>query len=163
MLDAKMEEQQLQRQHMLQKYQSSVRYLAQQGLAFRGYEEKEGNMMQLLQMWSLHDADIKHWLRDGKYLFHIINEQIKLMGDHVLRVMLSEIRSCMFFAIQVVEATDVASNEQMCVSVRWVSKEYEIFEEPIGLVKLTKTGAATIFAALEDVLLRCILPVNTCK
>ena len=96
MLDAKMEEQQLQRQHMLQKYQSSVRYLARQGLAFRGYEEKEGNMMQLLQMWSLYDADIKHWLRDGKYLSHIINEQIKLMGDHILRVMLSEIRSCMF-------------------------------------------------------------------
>ena len=71
----------------------SVRYLARQGLAFRGYEEKEGNMMQLLQMWSLHDADIKHWLRDGMYLSHIINEQIKLMGDHVLRVMLSEIKS----------------------------------------------------------------------
>ena len=50
-----------------------------------------------------------------------------------------------------------------CVSVRWVSKEYEIFEEPIGLVKLTKTDAATIFAALKDVLLRCILLVNTCR
>ena len=50
-----------------------------------------------------------------------------------------------------------------CVSVRWVSKEYEIFEEPIGLVKLTKTDAATIFAALKDVLLRCVLPVNTCR
>ena len=92
MLDARMKEQQLQRHHMLQKHLSSVRYLARQGLAFRGYEEKEGNMMQLLQMWSLHDVDIKHWLRCGKYLSHIINEQIKLMGDHVLRVMLSEIR-----------------------------------------------------------------------
>ena len=51
----------------------------------------------------------------------------------------------------------------MCVSVRWVSKEYEIFDEPIGIVKVTKIGAATIFAALKDVLLRCILPVNTCK
>ena len=78
---------------MLQKYLSSVHYLARQGLAFCGYEEKEGNMMQLLQIWSFHDADIKHWLRDGKYLSHIINEQINLMGDHVLRVMLSEIRS----------------------------------------------------------------------
>ena len=78
---------------MLQKHPSSVHYHARQGLAFRGYEEKEGNMMQLLQMWSLHDVDIKHWLRDGKYLSHIINEQIKLMGDYVLRVMLSEIRS----------------------------------------------------------------------
>ena len=114
MLDAKMKEQQLQRQRMLQKHLSSVCYLARQGLAFRGHEEKEGNMMQLLQMWSLHDVDIKDWLRDGKYLFHIIiNEQIKLMGDHVLCEMY-EIRSCMVFAIQADEATDVASNEQMC-------------------------------------------------
>ena len=156
-----MKEQQLQRQRMLQKHLSFVRYLARQGLPFRGHDEKE---VQLLQMWSLHDADIKDWLRDGKYLSHIIiNEQIRLMGDHVLREMLSEIRSSMFFAIQADEATDVASNEQMCVSIRWVSKEYEIFEEPIGLVKLTKTDAATIFAALKDVLLRCILPVNTCR
>ena len=49
----------------------------------------------------------------------IINEQIKLMTDHVLR----DIKSNMFFAIQTDEATDVACNEQMCVSVRWVSKE----------------------------------------
>ena len=65
-------------------------------------------MMQLLQIWSLHDADIKDWLKDGKYLFYIIiNEKIKLMGDHVLCEMYM-IRSCMVFAIQADEATDVA-------------------------------------------------------
>ena len=49
-----------------------------------------------------------------------------------------------------------------CVSFRWVSKDYEIFEEPIGLVQMSKTDATTIiFAALKDVLLRCILPVRT--
>ena len=101
----------------------------------RGHEEKEGNMIQLLQMWSSYDADIKVWLADGKYLSHaIINEQIKLMGDHVLREILSEIKSSMFYALQADEATDVAYNEQMCVSFRWVDKEYRIFEEPIGLV-----------------------------
>ena len=163
-LDARMKEQQLQRQQALQKHLSSVRYLARQGLALRGHDEKEGNMMQLLQMWSFHDADVKEWLREGKYLSHVIvNEQIKLMGDHVLREILSEIKSCMFYAIQADEATDVACNEQMCVSIGWVSKEYEIFEEPIGLVQMTKTDAATIFAALKDVLLRCVLPVNSCR
>ena len=94
--------------------------------------------MQLLQMWSVHDVDIEQWLREGKYLSHvIINEQIKLMGDHVLCEMLSEIKSCIFYVIQADEATDVACNEQMCVSVRWVSNEYKIFEEPIGLVQMT--------------------------
>ena len=79
----------------------------------------------------------QEWLRDGKYPSRdIVNEQIKLMSDHVLHDILSEV---MFFAIQVDEATDVACNEEMCVSIRWVNKEYEIFEEPIGLVQLTNT------------------------
>ena len=116
-LDAKTKEQQLRRQRTLKKHLSSVRYLARQGLAFRGHDEKEGNMMQLLQMWSVHDVDIEQWLREGKYLSHvIINEQIKLMGDHVLREILSEIKSCIFYAIQADEATDVTCNEQMCFS-----------------------------------------------
>ena len=151
--DARMKEQQLQRQRCLLKHFSSVRYLARQGLAFRGHDDKEGNMMQLLQMWSLYDTDIKEWLRDGYYLFHVvINEQIKLMGDNVLHEILSEIKSCMFYAIQADEATDIACNEQMCVSFRSVSKDYEVFEEPIGLVQMSKTDAATIFAALKMLL-----------
>ena len=97
-LDARRKEHQLQRQQMLQKHLSSVCYLARQRLAFRGHEESEGNMLQLLQMWSAHDSDIKEWLRDGKYLSHdIVNEQIKLMSDHVLREILSEIKGSMFF------------------------------------------------------------------
>ena len=87
----------------------------------------------------------------------------KIISDYVLLQILSEIKSSMFFAIQADEATDVACNEQMCVSVRWVNKEYEIFEEPIGLVQLTKTDSATIFKALKDVLIRCILPVSMCR
>ena len=84
------------------------------------------------------------------------------MSDHVLHEILSEIKS-MFFAIQADEATDVGCNEQMCVSIWWVNKEYEIFEEPIGVVQLTKTDSATIFKALKDVLLRCILPISMCR
>ena len=49
-LDDKRKERQLQRQQMLQKHLSSVRYLARQGLALRGHEESEANMLQLLQM-----------------------------------------------------------------------------------------------------------------
>ena len=77
---------------MLQKHLSSVRYLARQGLALRGHEESEGNMLQLLQMWSVHDSDVKEWLRDGKYLSHdIVNEEIKLMSDHVVAILYAPI------------------------------------------------------------------------
>lgn len=86
-----------------------------------------------------------------------------MMGDHVLCEILSEIKSCMFYAIQADEATDFACNAQLCVSIRWVSKEYKIIEEPIGLVQMMKTDAATIFAALKDMLLCYILSVNSCR
>ena len=75
-------------------------------------------------------------------------------------------KSCLkliFFAIQADEATDITCNEQMCVSIRWVNKDYEIFEEPIGLVQLMKTDSTTIFKALKDVLIRCILPTSMCR
>ena len=65
----KRKEQQLQRQQMLQKHLFSVRYFTRQGLALRGHEESEGN---LLQMWSVHDFDVKEWLRDGKYHLMIL-------------------------------------------------------------------------------------------
>ena len=92
-LDDKRKEQQLQRQQMLQKHLSSVRYLAHQGLALRGHEESKGNMLELLQMWSVHDFDVKEWLSDGKYLsYDIVNEQIKLISVHVLQDILFEVK-----------------------------------------------------------------------
>ena len=74
-----------------------------------------------------------------------------------------EIRSTKFFSIRADEATDVACNAQICVAIRWVSQDYEIFEEPLGLFQLPKTDAATIFGALQDVLVRCILPIKLCR
>ena len=68
------------------------------------------------------------------------------MSDHVLHDILSKVK----LAIQADEAT---------ADVCWVNKEYEIFEELIGLVQLTKTDSATIFTALKYFLIRSILPV----
>ncbi len=134
-----------------------MRYLARQGLALRGHEESEGNMLQLLHMWSMHNIDVKGWQK-GKYLSHqIVNE---LMADHILREILSEIKSTKFFVIQADEATDVACNNKMRVAILWVSEHYEIFEE---LVQLPKTDAATVFRALKDVLVHCVLPVQLCR
>lgn len=36
------------------------------------------------------------------------------MGEHIPREVLSEIKSCVFYAIQADDVTDVAYNEQMC-------------------------------------------------
>ena len=86
-------------QRMLVKQFASLRYLARQGLAICGHEESEGNLSQLLKLRSADDPEMLLWLQEGKYLFpDILNEMIKLMADNILRELLTEIRSAIFYA-----------------------------------------------------------------
>lgn len=59
------------------------------------------------------------------------------------------------------EATEF--NEQMCVAFRWVDEMYEIKKDPIGLIQVLRTDAATLTAALKDVLIRCMLSLSQCR
>ena len=65
-----------------------------QGLAIRGHTELEGNLKQLLIMWSgSSNSERKTWLRENKYMSHdIINEQITIMGHSLLRTLLANIK-----------------------------------------------------------------------
>lgn len=65
---------------MLMKQLSSLQYLLRQGLALRGHDESEGNLVQLLLLRSEDCASLKGWLEGKKYLSHeIVNEMICLM------------------------------------------------------------------------------------
>ena len=125
---------------------SSLRYLTRQGLAVRGHDSSEGNLFQLLQLRSEDDAPLSVWLPE------IVNEQIQLMANSVLRSILSEIHSTGWFAIIADEATDVCKCEQMCICIRWVDDSYEVYEDPIGLVRVPKIDAETLYTALCDVM-----------
>ncbi len=71
---------------MLHVQLSSLRFLLRQGLAIRGHEEIEGNLMQLLLVRCEDCSDLKQWINDKKYLSSdIINEIIKNMSNSVLR------------------------------------------------------------------------------
>ena len=52
---------------------------------------------------------MKEWLKEGKSLSpQVVNEQIKLMANHVLCQLLLKIRVTRLFSIIAKEATDVA-------------------------------------------------------
>lgn len=51
----------------------------------------------------------------------------------------------------------------MCVVIRWVDDDYEIYEDPIGLMQVPKMDAETLTSALKDILVCCILPLSQCK
>ena len=139
---------QAERREGLVKVISSLMYLLRQGLAIR-----RDNKV------------IKEWLVEEKYMFHdIINELIDMLGKGVLNRLLEGLRSASppWFAIIADEATDVSNNEQMNISIRSVSEDYSITEDPICLVGLTDTFSNTLVRAVKDALTRSGLYLMFC-
>ena len=52
---------------MLLKQLSSLKYLLRQGLAIRGHEAMEGNLLQLLQLRGNDCPEMKTWINERKY------------------------------------------------------------------------------------------------
>lgn len=157
---------QLSRRAGLLKQLEAMRYLLRQGIALRGHSEEEGNLPQLLAMWSSDNNDIKHWIKEGKYLSHdIINEMISLMGQNVLRQILAKIMKSLpsWYAVIADEATDVTFKEQFNLSIRYVDDDYIVHEDSVGLFDLPNTKAETLFVVLKDMLTRCALPLSLCR
>lgn len=107
---------------------------------------------------------MESWLHQREYISpEITNEVITMMGQFVLRSLLTNIRTALWFSILADEATDISRHEQMSLSIRWVDEGYIIHEDVLGLFQLLNTRAATIFSAIKDILIRCTLPIVQCR
>ena len=137
----------------------SIKFLLRQGLPLRGHKEEQGNLRQLLSVCFEEPNSL-----ENKYMSPtIVNELIRDIAHTVLRSVLSEIRKAKWFSLLADETRDVANREQLVVCIRWVSENYDVFEEPVGLVELPNTTAETIFNALKDCLVRLSLPMTACR
>ena len=157
---------QQERQQALLKQLQCLRFLLRQGLAIRGHTETEGNLHQMLVMWSAYDSSLKNWLREKKYLSPIIiNEQITIFGLDVLRSLLAKIKTASpaWYAIIADEASDVNNREQLNLSIRWVIDGYEVSEDSIGLYVLPNTTSNVLYSVVTDILTRCDLPLALCR
>jgi len=134
------------------------------GLPVRGHCKQEGNLEQLMKYRAEDIPNFQQWLESGKYLSpEIVNKLIQLMALQVLRTLLDSIRSERFYSLIVDETKDVSGKEQLAISLRLVNGSYEIFEELIGLVEVERTDAASLKSVIEDVLIRCYIPIGSCR
>ena len=144
----------------------AILFLTRQGIAIRGHTESEGNLQQLLKMWSLDSDATRNWLSENRYTSHqFVNELIDIMGLTVLRSLLKRMKECSdpaWFSIIADEATDINQAEQLNLSIRWVDDEYEAHEDPIGLFRVPDT-TETLFKVIKDLLIRCDLPLALCR
>ena len=132
----------------------------------QGHTEEEGNLFQLLTVWSNGDSNLKYWLREKKYLSPVlVNELITMMGLKVLRSLLEKSKRYepAWYAVIANEATDVANREQFTLSIGSVDDDYVISEDPVGLFSLPNTTSSTLVEVIKDLFIRCILPRSLCR
>ncbi|XP_045180544.2 uncharacterized protein LOC123539827 [Mercenaria mercenaria] len=152
------------RREILVKQLRALRYLARQGLAIRGKKEGDGNFEQLQYILGETCPQYQQWFKSKDYQSPtILNEQIKLLGNTLLREKLKQIYGAKWFSILAVETRDIANREQLSISIRWADDDFVVFEDFIGLVELTDTSAQTIYLSIKDVLIRLSLSLENCR
>lgn len=157
-------EEQIARKKVFLKIITSVGYLARQGLALRGHDEQESNFMQLLKVRCEDDPGILKWINDKKYLSHdIVNELLQHLYNRLIRRIICSVQQSKWFSLIADETTDCSHHEQFCIAIRWVSPEYEIHEDLIGIVDVPNTTAETLTSMILDLLIRCGLDIKNCR
>lgn len=64
--------------------------------------------------------------------------------------LLFDIHPSPFLAVMVAETTDKSNNKQLTLVIRWVSKEFIISEEFLGLYCLSSADAQSIVDVMKD-------------
>ena len=147
---------------MLQIILSSVRFLARQGLALRGDGSNlSSNLTQLLHVRAEGNPKMLQWItkKACKHMHHDNqNEMLELMAHQVLRRFLDDTHTSPFLAVMVDETRDQSNKEQLTLVLRWVSDDFTVSEEFVGLYYLSVIDAQSIVDAIKDAFLRFQIP-----
>ena len=164
LLSSQLAKEKLERRQCFLKILSIIRFLARQGLPFRGHgEEHDSNFLQLMNLRAEDDPRISDWLKkkSNKYTSpDIQNEVLKIMALSVLRQLMHSIHSAPFLSIMIDETTDISNKEQVVVCLRWVDKALEAHEEFIGLHQVESTASTVLVGVIHDVLTRMNVSIH---
>lgn len=149
---------------MLVKIMSCVRFLAEQGLPFRGDgDEQNSNFNALLSLREEDDPAIGAWVKRSGSNYtspQIQNEILKIMAAEVLHGICISLQRSPFITFMMDETTDVSNREQAVIVMRHVTCEMEVLEEFIGLYQVPAIDSKTLTEVVKDSLSRCNLPLS---
>ena len=107
----------------------SIMFLAEQGLAFQGQEDKKSNLQRLLLLRCEDVPELKTWItRSGhKWLHHeVVNEIITLMADEIRKIILNKIMLAKYYSLMIDETSDITRVELVSVCVKIVNEDLSV-------------------------------------
>ena len=58
------------------------------------------------------------------------------MDQTILKEIIANIRDTLWYSLIADEATDVSHTEQLSVTIRWVDRAYQVYQDTLGLKEL---------------------------
>ncbi|XP_046858050.1 zinc finger MYM-type protein 1-like isoform X2 [Xenia sp. Carnegie-2017] len=152
-----------QNREMLKTITEAVLYLSRQKLAFRGHDESSGSMnrgnyRELLESFAKIDSLLAetHLAGGGRFTGvspDIQNDLIDCLDKIIEDEIFKEVYCCTFLSIQVDEATDVSTKEQLSVIVQ-MDKGESVIERQLWFVDVscdrTATAISSVVKGLRD-------------
>ena len=150
--------------YCLEQIMGSLRYLARQGVAFRGHDVKEGNYYHLVKFLAIKDPILSSWFkRCHDYISpQCQNEYLALFGNTIVREIASTIRSLsvLQFSIIMDGTQDIQGKEQVSICLRYVDQDLVPQEVFVGLYEVLGTTGEKMAKIATDVLLRLNIPIS---
>lgn len=92
-----------------------IEYIACQGLPLRGHDDKRGNFFQLVKLRANDCKDLQAWMECRRaYMSHEIQDEILRMSHQILRSILKDVSSSLWYSVMADEAIDASLIEQVC-------------------------------------------------
>ena len=135
----------------------TMKTLLRQGLAVRGHQDEESNIVQFNKDKAKHNDGLRLLMNENQYFSHeILTEQERLIALNARRTLVEEINSNNFFSIICDEASDISKLEQLSFSVRSCNNSYETFENFIGILSCDQgLTSDALLKYIQDILSRC--------
>ncbi|BFG30846.1 hypothetical protein CerSpe_171200 [Prunus speciosa] len=133
----------------------AIRYLANQGMAFRGDDESHdsfnrGNFIELVKAFARMNEEVEKVVLqnaplNAKYISHKIQKEIlNIYANKVRKRIRDEIGEHGKFCILVDEALEDSKKEQMAIIIRFVSCDGHIRERFFDIVSVHDTNSSTL-------------------
>lgn len=134
-----------------------------EGLPYRSADDENSKFRRLLKIRASDVPELSEWLNhDGyRWLHHShIEEIFQMYADYILKKIIQEMQSVGYFGVMMDETCDIARLEQVSISFRYVTDNFEVREVFVGFYETKTTTADVLFQIFEDVLLRFNLDIS---
>ena len=130
-------------------------FLVRQALPLCGDGDEMDNFTQLLKLRGEDDPRVFAWIKrkTDKYTpGKMQNKRIKVMSLKILRNVASALQNTAYYTIMIDETTDVSNEEQVVVYFRWVSDDFEVRKDFLGMYAVDSIDAKSLLGVVHDVL-----------